>query len=140
MAIPTPEQAGEKWGRRLSGATEDIRRGVAAVTVSPTEQAADAQDKMLARVTESIQNGKWARGLRRVSLNDWKEATLNKGIPRLATGVAAGTPKMVEFMRDFLPHVERVQAQVRAMPDLTLEDNIARATAAIRGMAAFERS
>lgn len=140
MATPTPAQAAEKWGRRLKAAQPDIQRGVEAVTVAPTEQAANAQDKMLAKLTEAVTSGKWAKGLRRVTLQDWRDATIKKGIPRLAAGVDAGAPKMEAFMTEFLPHAERVSAEVAAMPDLTLEDSIARSNHAIRRLAEFQRS
>jgi len=136
----TPQQYAEKHARRLKASTEDIRLGVTRVTESPTEKAAAKQDKMLANLEESVRSGKWARGLRRVSLADWKEKTLSKGIGRIAAGIDAAHDKQVDFATQLFAHENQLLAQVGAMPDLTLEDSISRATAWIRGMAQFEQS
>lgn len=141
MAIKvTPEQYAEKQARNLKAATPDIRRGVERVTVSPTAKAAEAQDKMLARLTEAVQSGKWAAGLRRVSLEDWKSKMLDKGVPRIAAGIDAAYDKVVAFASELLPFQASLQGKIENMSDLTLEDNIERAAEWMRGMAKFKRS
>lgn len=135
----TPAQFAEKWGRRLTGATEDIRRGVDAVTESPTEKAANSEAKMLAGITESVNNGTWAAQLRKVSLSEWKAAMKDKGVPRIAAGVAKAAPKVTEFATALLQYEEGLQATIDAMPDVTLEDSVQRATTWMRGMADFRK-
>jgi hypothetical protein len=76
--------------------------------------------------------------LQKVTLDDWKKA-MDKGISRVAGGAEAALPKMEEFMKDFLPYVEEGAAQVRAMPNLTLEDSIARSAAMIRHNANYKK-
>jgi len=141
MAIKvTPEEYAEKQARNLKAATPDIRRGIERVTESPTAKAADSQDKMLARLTESVNSGKWAAGLKRVTLEDWKSKTLTKGVPRIAAGIDAAYDKVVIFASELLPFQSTLQSKVDGMPDLTLEDNIQRAAEWMRGMAKFKRS
>jgi len=141
MAIKvTPEEYAEKQARNLKASTPDIRRGVERVTEAPTQKAAQAQDKMLARLTEAVQSGKWARGLNRVTLEDWKGQMLNKGVPRIAAGIDAAHDKVVSFASELLPFQASLQSTVTRMPDLTLEDNIGRAAEWMRGMAKFKRS
>lgn len=141
MAIKvTPEQYAEKQARNLKASTPDIRRGVERVTVAPTQKAAEAQDKMLSRLTEAVQSGKWAAGLRRVTLEDWKSKMLEKGVPRIAAGIDAAYDKVVSFASELLPFQATLQSKVETMSDLTLEDNIARAAEWMRGMAKFKRS
>ena len=135
----TPEQFAEKHARRLKGATEDIRRGVQNVTESPTAKAAAKQDKMLQNLQAAVSSGKWARGLKRVTLDEWKEKTLTKGIGRIAAGVDAAHDKMVDFGTQLLDHEAGLQREIEGMPDLTLEDSISRMTAWTRGMAKFTR-
>lgn len=139
MPKVTPVQAAEKWNRRLKGATQDIQRGVENMEKSPTEEAAKKSDKMRANILASIDNGKWAAGLRRVSKADWQDAMITKGIPRIAQGADAGLPKMEAFMGEFFPHIAKVQAEVNAMPDMTLEDNINRMVHNARRNAEFKR-
>lgn len=138
MATRDPAFVTDKWANNLSASTESIRAGVQAVTVSPTEKAAAKADDWVAGVTRSKE--KFQRGLRRVSNADWQNAMIEKGLPRVASGAQAAKPKMESFMREFLPHVDRVAQQVRAMPKGGIENGIARATAQIRGNATFRRS
>jgi len=139
MAL-TAQQVADKWRRRLEGASEDYRRGIEAVTESPTEAAAKKKDKMLAGITAAVNSGKWERGLRRVTLADWKQQTIEKGVSRLAAGAAAGQGKMQTFMEDLLPYQQALTAKIDSMPDVTFEDGINRMVAFARGMRDFKRS
>lgn len=140
MSKLTPTEYAEKHARRLTAASDDVRKGVARVTVNPCEQAAAKQDKMLANLTASVQNGKWAAGLKRVTLEQWKERTTNVGVARIASGIAAARDKVVAFAEQLLPHIDAGQSKIKTMPDITLEDNIARMDSFIRHMAGFKRS
>lgn len=140
MARLTPQEYQEKQARRLSGATEDVRKGIARVTVNPCDLAAAQKDKMLARLTESVQNGKWVAGLKRVTLEQWKAQATNVGVGRIASGIAAAKEKVIAFAEQLLPHIDKVQASIKSMPSITLEDNINRMTTFVRGMADFKRT
>ncbi|MEM4721443.1 MAG: hypothetical protein QXT73_05220 [Candidatus Methanomethylicaceae archaeon] len=140
MAKVNPQEFAEKWARRLAAAGPDIQRGVTRVDKAPTEQAAAKKDKMLTNLTNAIQQGKWESGLRRVTLADWKRAMAEKGLARISQGVQTAQPKMAEFANQLLPYQDSLRAQIETMPDITLEDNIARVNAWIRGMAKFKRS
>lgn len=140
MAKVTPQQFAEKWGRRLQSATPDITNGVNRVDTAPTEKAASKKDKMLTNLTQAVQSGKWEAGLRRVTLADWKKSTIEKGIPRIAQGAAGATGKVTNFASQLLPYQDTLVSQVKSMPDLTLEDSIARMNTFVRGMAKFTRS
>jgi len=140
MAKLSPAEFADKWKRRISASTQDVRTGVERVTVAPTEQAIIKKDKMLARLMESLQNGKWEAGLRRVSLSDWKEAMLNKGLGRIAQGAEAATSKVEAFAGELLPHIDAGKRQIAGMPDVTLEDSINRVGAFLRHMHDFRRT
>lgn len=135
----SPEEIAKKWQRNTAGAGESVRAGVQSVTVAPTAAAAAKIPEYLIGVQRAVDSGKLEAGLRRVSLEDWKNATINKGLPRLAAGVAQAEPKVREFMADFLPHVSRGVEIVKAMPKGTLADGIARATAMIEHLAKYKR-
>jgi len=141
MAITiTPEQYAEKQARNLKAANADIRRGVAAVTEAPTLKAIAAKDKMLQNLTAAVNDGTWEAGLRRVSLEEWKARMIEKGIPRIAAGIDAAHDKVVNFATELLAFETTLQRKIVVMPDLSLEDNILRATEWMRGMATFKRS
>lgn len=139
MARLTPEQAQEKHARRLKGSIEDIRLGVERVTTSPTQLAAAKQDKMKMRLLSSIDSGKWAAGLKRVSLDEWKQKTINKGLNRIGAGIDEAAAKTTKFYGELLPYIDTVKAKVDKMSDVTLEDSIQRATTFIREMSKFQR-
>lgn len=140
MAKLTAKEFQEKHARRLKGAVDDMRKGVERVTDAPTAKAAAKQEKMRANILESIDNGKWAAGLNRVSLEEWKGKMLNKGVNRVASGIDEAAPKVEAFAAELLPHIDSVKSKIEKMPDVTLEDNIGRMTEFIRGMAKFKRT
>ena len=140
MAQKSPVQVTEKLIRNLQAATESVRSGVQSVTTSPTEQAAEQADLMLLKITEAVNSGKWGDALRKVSLNEWKNAMLDKGLPRISSGIAAAKPKIQAFFEEWLPWEESISQTVKAMPKGTIEDSIVRAAAVIRHNANFKRS
>lgn len=134
----TPNQVAQKWQQRLSQSTQQITDGVNGVQQAPGAKAAQAKALWVQQVTAAAD--KWAARTGAVTLDAWKSAMINKGIPRVATGAQAATPKVEAFMTQFLPHVEAVAQRVRAMPKGGLANGIARATAQIQGNATFKRS
>jgi len=130
-----PTTVANLWASRLTAATPEIQAGVQAVTTAPGQLAAAAADVWLQRLTAS--KAKFQRNVSAITLTQWQQATIQKGIPRIAEGANAAIPKMQNFMSQWLPHVESVAQTVRAMPKGTIDQGIARATAQIRGNANF---
>lgn len=139
MAKISPQEFAEKWARRLTASTPDIQRGVQRVDQSPTEKAASKKDKMLANLTQAVQSGKWEAGLRKVTLQDWKKQILEKGLPRLSQGVSGAQGEVADFAGQLLAFQDTVKGEIERMPDLTLEDNIARMTTWVRRMSQFKK-
>jgi hypothetical protein len=139
MARVDADQFVEKHARRLKGAMEDMRRGVERVTEAPTAKAARKVDKLKANWLKAVDEGKWARRLNSVSLDEWKSKMIEKGIPRVSAGIDAAADKVRAFAQELLPHIDAGKAAIEKMPDVTLEDNIQRMTAFIRHMAKFKR-
>lgn len=135
----TPEQFAEKWNRRIKAAVPDIQAGVQATSTSPGEAAASKQDKLLQNFMEAVNSGVWAARVRSVPLEEWKRQTLQKGVPRIASGADGAVDKQRQFASQLLPYLERVVNEVQRMPDLTLEDSINRAVHVIREMAKFRK-
>jgi hypothetical protein len=129
----------EKWARKLAGATEDIRAGIEAVTEAPSQKAIQKKEKMKQRIIQAIDSGKWERGLSKVTLEEWKDAFINKGLTRIGTGAEQGRRKMEDFMAQLIPYVENLKAQVNRMPDTTLEQRIQKMISWVQGMAKFQR-
>lgn len=130
----------EKHARNLKGSVEYIRRGIDKVTENPCEKAAAKADKMLTNLTAAVTTGKWAAGLKRVTLEEWKRKARDVGVNRISAGIDAAKDKVVAFAEELLPHIERQQSKIAGMPDVTLDDNISRMTTFIRGMSEFKRT
>lgn len=136
----SPQDVANSWVSGMQGASEKMKRGVAAVTESPMAQAAAAVDLWQQQVSSDATRQKYLRGLGRVSLEEWKNMMATKGIARAASGATAARSKVEQFMADFLPFVNGVAASVRQMPKMTLEDRIARSAEQQRRTAAYRRS
>jgi len=139
MAKLTASEFQEKHARRLKASVEDVRKGIDRVTESPTEKAAAKADKMLTNLTAAVQSGKWATGLKRVTLEEWKRKTRDVGVNRISAGIDAAKSKVVAFAEELLPHIDRGQEKLKGMPDITLDDSINRMTTFTRHMADFKR-
>lgn len=125
----TADKISDKWGRRMKGAITDIQAGIDSVTESPTEKAAAKQEKMLTNLTEAVNNGKWADGLRKVSLSDWKTKTKEKVGTRLAQGVDQAMPKRKAFDSYLVSTLNAKLPDINAMPDMTIDDSVNRVRA-----------
>jgi len=129
-----------KWARRTKAATQDVASGVDRVTENPAEKAIAAQDKMIARFMDALNSGKFERAMRRVGLSDWQRSMKEVGVGRIAQGVdAKGTAKMQEFAQEFYPFLQRIEDEIAAMPDVTLEDSVQRMIHNVRRIAEFKR-
>ena len=128
-----PNAVAAKWAQNLSAAGPSIQAGVEAVTTPPGQAAARQVDAYAAGVVAAKQ--KWARNTAAVPLSDWQQATIQKGVPRIASGAQAAQPKMQQFMQKLLPFID---AKVNALPPRgNLEQNITRATKFMRDMSTF---
>ena len=140
MVKLSASEIAEKWSRRAEASASDYQKGIERVSESPMEKAVAKKDKFKANLMKAIDDGKWEKGLKSVSLTDWKDAVVSKGVPNYATGIRASEGKMASFMGELIPFQESLQAEIERMPDITLSDSIARATKWIEGMAKFKRS
>lgn len=132
--ILPPSVIAKKWGRNAGTAGQSLKEGIENVNESPMEAAAAKEDLYLQRIQEAVADGRYSRGLKKVSLAEWKDKTINKGVPRYQASIPGAIPKMEAAMNVLVPHIEEGQKLVQAMPSVTLEDGINRAAAMIRHM------
>lgn len=135
MARVTAQEFAEKWGRRLKGAGTDIQNGVRRVTEAPGVAAARQANVMLQNLQARVSDGTWARRVAGVSLEDWKTATLTKGVQRIAAGVDGAQAKVSAMAGPLLAAVDTAVAEANRTPRGDIEANITRATTFMRSMA-----
>lgn len=124
----TPDAAAARWAQNLQAAGPKMTDGANAVTVSPGQMAARSKDVWLANTTASVD--KFARNSAAVTVDQWRTAFLQKGLQRIASGTAAGQPKMTAFLTQWLPHMEAGRQSLP--PRGNFEANLARSAAMIR--------
>lgn len=138
MAKMTPAQVAAKWSNRLSGASAEIQQGVQNVQVAPSQKAIASKAKMRQNILAAIDNGTWENGLKSVTLQDWQQAFITKGIPRITQGTQAAQGKVAAFHAKLQPAQDALSAKVASMPQMNLSDSIARMTTFVQGMAALK--
>ena len=136
----TPNQATAKLKKGIREGQTAYTDGVNAVTVNPAQQAIAKRSKWVQRMQDPEVHDRWERGLSRVSLNDWKSQTSSVGAQRFSQSSEKAGDNYQAFATEFFPFLENVQATVNAMPDITLEERIAKMVTNVREIAKFQRS
>lgn len=134
MARVDASQFAEKWGRRLKTSTPDIQNGIKRVSEAPGVRAARQQQAMLDNLTKRVQDGSWAKAVSSVSLQDWQNAALNKGVGRITAGVDAAMPKVQQMAGNLLAAVDQAVAETNRTPRGDLQTNINRAVTFMNSM------
>jgi hypothetical protein len=138
--MPTVEQVVAKWQSRASGAGQAWLDGINGVTEAPTAVALRNADKWRQKMMMEETFRKYKEGLSSVTLEAWKKITADKGAGRFTSGIAASVNKYRQVFTQVMNHINSGLGTIRAMPSVTLEDNIARSAAWIRHMATFKRT
>lgn len=128
------QQYGQKWASNLKASSGYIKEGVNRVKTAPGEQAAAAAELMLARLTEAVTSGLWAKKVAAVSLQDWQSAMINKGIGRIAAGADQAVKTKQQTWANLLSAVESAQAAANAIPKGDINASIQRAAAYMTAM------
>lgn len=134
----TADQAQAKWVNRLSGATTEIANGVDRVTQAPGTAAAAKSAKWEQNVLAA--KDKWKARVASVTLDEWKSAMKEVGVPRVAQGAQAKQAKFGKFASEFFPHLERGLTTIDRMPDTTFEERVQKSIAMMRHNHSFKRS
>lgn len=132
----TAAQVAQKWSTNLQQAVPSVTQGVNAVTTSPGVIAANNPQGYLAGVQANV--AKWQRKTGAVTLQDWKTAMTQKGIPHMQQGAAQAQQKVQTAMAPVLDAVYNLRDQINSsMPRGTLQQNLARMNAMVNGMAQY---
>ena len=134
----TAQQIAEKQANRLKGSLDMVRLGVENVTEAPGAKAAAQSAKWQAAMSSAETLAKWKKNVAAVTVDEWKESMLNKGVNRIPAGIDAALGKMVAYYEKAIPHINRGQEKLSTMPNLTLEDSVNRAAYWIRHMAEMQ--
>jgi len=135
MARLNAQQFLDKWGRRMQAAGPDIAAGVDRTTKDPGALAAAQKALWAQKLADPATQDAWAKNVSAVGAAGWKSAMKDKGIPRLATGIARAQTTKVGRITALLSAVDAAAADANAHPRGTLDQNIARSVAFQQSMA-----
>jgi predicted transcriptional regulator len=135
VAQRDPNAVAQQWSQRLGQSTDKIKAGIQGVNVAPGQLAARQKSAYTQNVAAAAD--KWARNVGAVSLGEWQQATIDKGVSRIAAGAQAAEPKMAAFMTKLLPYQAQLQGTLPARGGL--DANINRMTTWVRGMSKFQK-
>lgn len=130
-----PSTAAKRWSSGLAGAGTKITEGIRAVTTAPGQAAARQKQAWVQNTTASVD--KWAANTAAVSLGDWQDAAISKGVPRIASGATAAEGKMAAFLTQLFPHIDSVKASLPARGGF--DQNVQRMVAFSQGMHQFKK-
>lgn len=127
MPAQDPAAVSARWSQALGAAASSgrISDGIKAVTVPPGQAAARQKNAWVQNVAAAA--SKWAANVAAVSLSDWQDAAVNKGVQRIASGATAAQPKFQAFMTQFLPFLNTAVSSLP--PRGSFEQNTQRALA-----------
>lgn len=128
--------AAAKWVAAMQSpmTQQSYKDGVNSVTQSPTVAAStpDAEARYVSGVQQSVSSGKRAAALQAVSLQQWQQAALNKGAPRLSSGASNAQAKMQAHFAKWGPIYQQASAAAHALPKGGLGNAMARVQASIQ--------
>lgn len=124
-----------EWAARLGQSTAKIEAGIRAVSTPPGAAAARQATTWQQNTANSVD--KWKRRVGAVTLQEWQDAAVNKGVGRIGAGAQAAVPKMQAFLQAFLPFQEGIVNSLPPRGDLNA--NINRAVQMMTKTAAFKR-
>jgi len=125
-----PQTLAATWANNLAGAQARMQAGAQAVTTSPGQAAAAQQATWLANVTASA--NRWAQNVAAVSTQQWQQAYITKGLPRVATGAQAAQANFATILGRIITAEKTIVAGLPARGNL--DQNIARSAAFARAM------
>jgi hypothetical protein len=123
------------WAARLGQSTQKIEAGIRGVTQAPGAAAARQKTVWAQNVAQS--QDKWARRVAAVTLQEWQDAAVTKGVGRIGAGAQAAIPKMQQFLQVFLPFQESIVNSLPPRGDLNA--NVNRMVQMVTKTAQFKR-
>ena len=125
-----PDQLAQAWASNLAGAQARMQAGAQAVQTSPGQAAAAQQAVWLANTTAAA--NLWAQKVAAVTTQQWQNAFITKGLPRVATGAQAAQSTFAVTLGKIIAAERTIVAGLPARGNL--DQNIARSAAFARAM------
>jgi len=133
--MQNPQLVASKWVRGMQNAGESMKAGIQAVSVAPGQIAAARADLYRQKVIEAVDSGRYQAATAAVSLEEWKQAALTKGVSAATSRAQQSQDKVLRFLNFWLPITQQASQMVQGMPKGTLENAKARMIANVEFLA-----
>jgi len=114
-----PAAIAQKWQTRTAAASQDYADGVATTDKDPTQLAIAAGQRYIQNVTARFQDGTWAARLRAAGKGKWQGRVATVGKANFENGVRNAGDTVLAAFTPLLAYIDRVKAEVAAMPNVT---------------------
>jgi hypothetical protein len=125
-----PDQLAQAWANNLGAATQRMQAGANAVTTSPGQLAAAQAQVWLANTTAAV--NLWQQNTAAVTAQQWKDAYITKGLPRVGQGAQAAQASFAQTLGRIIAAEKSIVPGLPARGNL--EANINRSAAFARAM------
>jgi len=129
--MQSPQELAKKWAENLVRNKASIRAGIEGVTVAPTAKAAAAVNKYSDGCQRAVSEGTFVAGCNRVTLQEWKDKTINKGLANLDVGVRNAETKVASFQQKAMPYYKQAKERAAMVEGTGRAAQIARIEAAL---------
>lgn len=133
----TAQEIAAKQISRAKAAIGDYKKGIQAVTESPTAIAARNVDKWFSGLQKAKDEGTYVDGCNAVSLQSWQDSALTKGAANMAGGLDKSIDKVIDFQEQRAAFQQRIDSQLASTPRGDLSTNLQRAMTQMQEMAKF---
>jgi ABC-type branched-subunit amino acid transport system substrate-binding protein len=140
MPLPSAETVTQKWLQKAGASGQTWLDGINSVTTAPGQLAIAQGQKWRDKMASQDVYDKWRRKTGSITNEQWKSITTAKGTTRYTSGIQASADKYRQAIGKVLTYEEQGLSTIRAMPNVTLEDAIARSNAWVRWMAKYSGS
>lgn len=121
----------QRWATNMGAAGAKMQAGAQALTVAPGQAAARQKAVWIQNVTAA--QTRWARNVAAVTLPEWQNDFVTKGIPRVASGAEAAKTKFAATLTKIMTAERQIVASLPARGNTNA--NIQRAVAFMTAMA-----
>jgi hypothetical protein len=132
-----PQELANMWASQGKASVQKWAKKIQAVTVSPTQMAADKADLWQTKVSSVEAKEKFQRKLRAIGPDEWKRITLAKGQKNMVVGFDEGKAKYEKVAGAILQAGAQSKAAAKAVDKGSDTDGIERVRAAIMATKAF---
>lgn len=129
--MQSSQELAKKWAENLVRSKASIRAGIDQVSVAPTQKAAAAVNKYADGCQRAVSEGRFVAGCNRVTLQEWKDKTINKGLANLDVGVRNAESKVASFQAKAMPYYKQAKERAAAIEGTGRAAQIARIEAAL---------